>query len=225
MVAKTGRKDSGLDPWRPGAVVQEVFSHVVLAVIVIAGGIGYLGLLIMLLAEMLIVNLLTIALYPKRGLRRHLTDILKFFGFVVFLSIFVVATYSAALESPEETLVEFVDHLLFDWSMLLWIVGYSAVHLTALFMYARTRPDPRLEWTRLALAQGAVTLVSFFILIFVVVLVGAPLAHAARWFTASVDTETILVILALGVRLGFALLITRMPESELASIAGSPYID
>lgn len=225
MVAKAGGKSSGLDPWRPGAVVQEVFSHVVLAAIAIAGGLGYLGLLIMLLAEMLFVNLLSVVLYPKRGLRRHLTDLLKFFGLSAFLSVFVVASYSFTVESPSEALVAFASRLLLDWGMLLWIIGYSAVHLTALLVYARTRPDPRLEWTRLALAQGAVTFVSIFILIFAIVLIGAPLAHVLRWLVPTVDSEVIPVALAAGVRLGFALLITRMPESELARIAGNPYID
>ena len=212
-----------LAPFNLGATVQEVISHAVLLALAWFGGLGYLGTILVLVSEPLIVIALSIFLYPQRGVRRHLWDMVKSGALMGFLLIFVLATYAAA--HGESGGVGFDRLVQLEWSMLAWAVGYSAAHLTGMLVYAHTQPNPRKVWARLALSQGAVTFIALFITIFVAAFIGTWLAPMVRIYWPAVEVGDVLVLLAVLVRLGFAVLICHMPEHELDEIAENPYVD
>lgn len=77
---------------RPAAVVQELVSHALLLGFAWYGGLGYLGIVLVFIAEALLIISLSIVLFPQRGLRRHLLDMVKAAGLSAFLLFFLVAT-------------------------------------------------------------------------------------------------------------------------------------
>lgn len=210
-------------PFNRGKTLQEVVSHAVLLAIAWFGGLGYLGTILVLVSEPLIVIALSIFLYPQRGLRRHLWDMVKSSALMAFLLVFVVATYAAAHGARDG--VGFDQLVRLEWSMLAWALGYSALHLTGMLVYARTQPNPRKVWAGLALTQGAVTFVALFCTIFVVALIGSWLAPMVHIYWPAVQVGDVLVLLAVLVRLGFAVLMSHIPEDELDQIADNPYVD
>jgi hypothetical protein len=222
----TRAKRSDLAPWRPGAVLQELVSHTALYAVAWYGGLGYIGLLLMLALELVVVNLLSTVVYPERGVLRHLRDLVLFLPLMAFLLFFVLVTYGVARK--DELVGAAADSpfglLQLDLDLLRWTAIYTVLHLGAMLVYARTRPQPRLEWARLALTLGAVTFIAIFVLIFVVAFLGAPAVEAVRWLVGTdVPGDRVLCAIAVLVRLGFALLMSRMPEHDLKQIAAQPY--
>jgi hypothetical protein len=212
-----------LAPLNPGAALQEIASHAVLLAMAWFGGLGYLGTILVLVAEPLIVIGLSIFLYPQRGLRRHLWDLIKSCALMGFLLVFIVATYAAAHDNSGGTDPRSLIQL--EWSLLGWALGYSGLHLLGMLVHARTQPNPRKVWARLALTQGAVTFIALFLTIFAVAFIGTWLAPMVKQRWPQVQVGDVLVLLAVLVRLGFALLMSRMPEDELDKIASNPYVD
>ena len=212
-----------LAPFNLGATLQEVVSHAVLLALAWFGGLGYLGTILVLVSEPLIVIGLTIFLYPQRGLRRHLWDMVKSSALMAFLLVFVVATYAAAHGESGGVGIDRLIQL--EWSLLAWAFGYSALHLGGMLVYASTQPQPRKAWARLALTQGAVTFIALFCTIFVAAFIGTWLAPMVRIYWPAVQVGDVLVLLAVLVRLGFAILMSHIPERELDEIADNPYVD
>lgn len=210
-------------PFNLGRTVQEVVSHTVLLALAWYGGLGYLGAILVLVSEPLIVIGLSIFLYPQRGLRRHLWDMVKASALMALLLVFVLATYAAA--HGESDGVGFAQSIRLEWSMLGWALGYSALHLSGMLVYARTQPNPRKVWAGLALTQGGVTFVALFCTIFVAAFIGTWLAPMVRVYWPAVQVGDVLVLLAVLVRLGFAVLMSHIPEDELDQIADNPYVD
>ena len=112
-----------------------------------------------------------------------------------------------------------------DPIILLYALAYTALHLVAMAVYARTRPQPRKEWVRLATMQGATTFLSLFGLIFGAIFVGLFAIEFLRLFMPDIDGGSVLVLLAVLIRFGIALLVSRMPEKDLDQIAAKPYVD
>ena len=98
-------------------------------------------------------------IYRERSFVRHLGDLLTISGLMAFLLMFVFLSCGVALVGhsgePMPAAIEAAMDL--DTDLLGWTSAYAAVHLCALLILTRTRPDARKEWARLALAQGAVT--------------------------------------------------------------------
>jgi hypothetical protein len=211
-------------PWKPAAVVQESVSHVVLLALTWLSGLGYLGLLLIIAIEVPLITLLTIGLYPQRGLRRQLWDLVKVSFMMSFLMAFVLIM-SGLVAIPEFRQEASIDSLGLDAGTALWVVCIAALHLAALRWQAHRNPDPRRQWARLALVQGAINLFTVFGLIFVgtvaaLVIVPLLMALDPPW-----RPDAPLVLVAVGLRYSIALLMSRMTEAELAEIATDPYID
>jgi hypothetical protein len=223
-----GGRKSDLEPWRAGAVLQELVSHAALLGVAWISGLGYIGMMLILACELVLVNLLSTAMFPERGLLKHIFDLVKFIPVMAFLLLFVVLTYGVANEGEltGDAAESPFGLLQFDASLLQWTLGFSFVHLGTMFLYARTRPDPRLEWARMALMQSAVTFLAIFFSIFVVAFAG-PFAIAALRHVADAQTipgDQVLCALAVAVRLGFALLMSRMPDKDIQGVARNPYV-
>lgn len=220
----TSKLFKGLDPWNPTAAFREVVSHVMLAGFAIVAGLGYLGLMLVFVAELVLGNLVSAALYPERGLRRHLWDLLKFLGAMGFLLVFVFATYSAASGTKLDD-AGLWKNLGVGMGAVKAAVAFAAVHVAVLYALARRAKDPRVAWAKSVLMQNGATLVMLFFIIFIAVFAAPLLIGAAYLVGVEASPDRVLIVLAAAVRLFFALLLTRMPERELLDIARAPYID
>ena len=212
---------------RADAVLQETLSHAVLLGMAWFSGLGYLGVVLMLAGEMLLVNLLSVLIYRERSFARHLGDLLKFSALMALLLMFVFLSYGVALVGhsgePMPAAVQAAMDL--DTDLLGWTLAYAAVHLCAILILTRTRPDPRKEWARLALAQGGVTFLAIFFLIFVVIFLGPPIIDIVRLAFPGVAAGVVLAPFAVALRFALALVMSRIPEESLAQMGSNPYVD
>lgn len=216
----------GLAPWQPALAAQEVVSHVLLAAFAIGAGIGYLGLMLVFAAELVLGHLASIAVYPERGPWRHLADLLKFAFAMAFLAIFVVATYVVATAGGGQQIEDIGALLAADAAASVrWSVAFAALSVATRYVMARRGVDPKFAWTRSVLAQNGATLVAMFLLIFAVPMLGMAIGGIVELTGVALPLEAALVVLAAAMRLFFALLITRMPEHEMRDIARQPYVD
>ena len=216
----------GLDPWRPAAVVQELASHVLLVAAAIYFGIGYLGLMLVFMAEIVLGNLVSTGMYPERGVRRHLWDMVKIVAVMGFLLVFVVATYLVATDQGQDAAGgNPFERLRFDLDAVKLAVAFAAVHLSVLYLMARSQPDPRLAWTKSVSMQSAATFLALFFMIFVAAFAGPMVAGVAEIMSWPNPTDAALIVCVAALRLSLALLLTRMPEREVRQIASTPYVD
>ena len=214
----------GLAPWRPLVAVQEVLFHVLLAAFALWAGIGYLGLMLVFAAEMFLGNLVSVAVYPERGLRRHAWDLVKFVLAMGFLFVFVLATYAIArggMQSP----ADLMEAVRLERDAAGASAAFAAAHTGVLYFIARRAPDPKFAWARSVLVQNAATFVTMLLMIFVAAFAGAALSGVAEWWNSTAPIDAALIVLTAGMRLFFALLVSRMPEREMRDIAHQPYID
>ena len=215
----------GLDPWRPAAVAQEVASHALLVGFALYFGIGYLGLMLIFMCEIVIGNLVTAALYPERGVAKHLWDLVKITGLMAFLMVFVVATYLAVTNRGGESATDVWQRLDFDADAVKAAIAFAALHLSVLYVLARRQPEPRYAWTKTVLMQNAATFIGLFFMIFVAAFVGIAAAGVAELLGFANPADTALIVCVALLRLALCLLLTRMPEREAREIAGQPYVD
>ena len=219
---RRGNKD--LDPWRPAAVVQELVSHVMLVAFALYFGVGYLGLMLIFMAEIVIGNLISASLYPERGTGRHLLDLVKILGVMAFLLVFVIATYMAATDDGREG--NPLARLHVEVDAVKSAVAFAAVHMSVLYLLARNSADPKLAWTRSVLMQNAATFIGLFFMIFVAAFAGPLVGGAAEMlgYTRS-PVDAALIVCMAALRLSLALLLSRMPEREVRDISRTPYVD
>lgn len=217
------------DPLTRATLWRESVSHVILLAVGWSSGLGYLGMVMLLGAELLLMTLLSIAVYPERGVRRHLVSLLWFIGTLAFLGLFVVVTYGAAMDSVSgfdagESPFSVVR---IDPDLLPWLLGYTAAHLGVMLLYARTRPNPRMVWSEEVLLQGSATLATVFVMILVALFVATPLLIAIQWFTPVPEwvAENLLIGLLAAARFGMALVMNKLPQSARAEIAANPYVE
>jgi hypothetical protein len=222
----TRDRSRDLAPWRLGAVVQEVVAHAALLAVAWFSGLGYIGTVLVLALELVLVNLLSTVVFPERGVLKHLRDLLLFVPLVAFLLMFVLLTYGAAMESELEGAAADGPFglLRFDAELLRWTATFTAVHLGAMLAYALTRPQPRLAWARMALMQSAVTFIAIFLLVFAAVFLGPFAIRGARVLWPDTPGDHVLSALAVLIRFAIALVMSRMPEDEIEKIARDPYV-
>jgi hypothetical protein len=222
------RPRQALAPLRPGAVIQELFSHGLLLALVLSADLGYFGLMLLLALEVPLITVFSMTLYPERGFGRHLGDLIKGCAMMAFLLVFIVVSLSLALgrEPPELSDPQVFDEVL-RWkpAVLAWSLGFAALHLLALRWQAARGPNPRLVWASLVLTQGGVSAVTLLIMVFAGFAVGAGLVPLLRMLWPPLDPHLPLVLATVMLRLFFALLISRMPASEMAEMSRNPYVD
>ncbi len=216
-----------LAPWNASRVTQEVAGHLVLLFAVWFGGLGYFGLALLMSAELLLICSLSILIFPERGVRRHLWDMLKLGGVTLFLLLFVFVTGGEVLRvGGEEAFGSAIGSVVeLPPGALAWAVLASAVHIAVLAIQARRSPQPRIAWVQLAIMNGGITVVWLLLLIPLPLLLGSLLVELSVTIASHAPRDTLLVLAALALRLAPALLVTRMPAKDIESIAGNPYVD
>jgi hypothetical protein len=217
------------DPVSPATLKRETVAHVMLLAVGWSSGVGYLGMMLMLGAELLLLTLLSIVVYPERGVWRHFVSLAWFVFLLAFLGLFVVLTYRVAMESVPgfEAGENPFSVVRLDPNLVYWTLGYTALHLLAMLVYARTRKNPRAAWSESVLMQGSATMMTVFIMIFGALIVGGPLLTALQWvWTMSVSSaEAVLILLLVLAHFGMSLVISRLPQSARDEIAENPYVE
>jgi hypothetical protein len=213
----------------PRTVAVVVVSHLMLLAGILWGGMPYVALQLLLAVELLAINLASIPLYPARGLRKHVFDVLKTIAGLLFILFFVIMTFGiakaegggedlplpAALASLRE-----VDAATFGWAF-----AYVVVHIGISLWQAFSASEPRLAWARSTLSEGGTTLVAMLLMVFVAVFVGVPLSMLLARLGLEVDVDQLLACLMVAVRCVMALVTATISERELRTMAANPYLN
>jgi hypothetical protein len=212
----------------PRTVAMVVVSHLMLLAGTLWGGMPYLVLQLLLAVELLAVNLASISLYPARGLRKHVGDVLKTMAGLLVIMFFVIVTFgvakaegggdyplSAALASLQEV----------DPATLGWAFAYVVVHIGISLGQAFASSEPRLAWARSTLSDGGTTLVAMFLMIFVTVIVAVPLLTLLARVGLAVDVDQLLACLMVALRCAVALVTATISEREMKTMAANPYLN
>lgn len=213
----------------PALGLQVVAAHAVLLVGALFGGLPYVIVQCLLGAELLLINLATIPLYPQRPLRRHLVDLLKSAGLLVFVLFFLLVAYGVvAAEAgrpgqPLELVSGVLRHV--GTGDLGWALVYVLARVGFTAWQARRSRDPRGTWTRQSLAFGGSTLVAMLFMVFVSFFAGMPLVKLLSSAGIRVDVDALLAGLMVCVRCLTALVATTISDGEMDSIAHDPYVD
>ena len=204
-----------------GLLVQAVASLSALAL----GWISFLMFLCTTMAEAVLVSVLTGLLYPARGWRR-VTDALKAVLACGFTGALIAPLYVAAAVPARE--LAWADRLLqglgFTPGSFMVALVLLMLRLGALWLRARSTPDPRYTWGRDAMRDGAVLTVSLFLACFasfVALLASPPLAIVFGAHAADVAFGLMLV----SITTGLSCVAGTMTEEELREIVGNPYVD
>jgi hypothetical protein len=137
-------------------------------------GVDGLALTLALAAELLLINLLSVAMFPELGRAKQGRDTIG--SIVVILALLPLILVSSSAALGQELLPESLwARLLASLSPSTWGVAaiFSAVHVGMLWAAARRSEAPQREWVRQGVAQGATTLLGFVLQI--VVLFGLAL--------------------------------------------------
>jgi hypothetical protein len=199
---------------KPHVVVNESIQA---SLILFALAIGALKLPMLLglwMLELVIVTALTASFFPQRGRKRAALDVAKMIFMCGFLSVFLIACYTAA-----------GGVLRFESWSALSAAALLALRLASSARDAKKAPDPKRAWAGAALARGAVVLLGMVLGIFAGFLLGLPLASALRYIAPDVAPDVALGLILLAVQVFFAVLLSTMSEEEFKGIVGNPYLD
>lgn len=213
----------------PRTVLMVVGTHLLLLAGILWGGLPYLALQVLLAAELVVINLASVALYRERGLRKHVGDLLKTIAGMVFILFFVLVTYGVARVegggSEDYPLpVALASLAAIDTGALAWAFGYMVLHLSASLWLAFSSPDPRLAWAKSTLSEGGTTFVGMFLMIFVAIFVATPFAAALVRLGFAVDIDILLACLMVALRTVLALVMATVSERETAAMAANPFL-
>jgi hypothetical protein len=202
---------------KPATLRAELVELVAALALIAMGWLSLPTLLLAVMAELVATVALSRHFYPQRGLRRHLQDVAKMFGLVIFLGIFIIAAYAGAggfargvVPAPQQ---------------LLGVLVLVAIRSVLLLLAARAAPDPRRYWAASALMRGGALMVGSLFAAFTCFLPGVLLAGwlAAVWPEHAADLVIAAIYLInIGV---MACILSTMSEQEFAEIAGNPYLD
>ncbi len=214
-----------LRPAHPSTIAEQILLHALLLWLAVQPFMSLFVLVLLLAAEIVLISALTAVLYPARGLRRHAIDIAK----VVFSHLLIVTLVTALYLGASGTGSRIGDPVAvaqalagqFQRANAGWILAYAGAHLLLMLLRAMLSPTPRLRWARTAIAEGAASLLA---LLGLLLLLGALLILSDGGLPDGGDGRlpwvgVVLVVL----RLGFALLVHHLPDSEWAQIARTPY--
>ena len=202
-----------------------LFSHGVLLWFAWTGSLGYLGMILIYAAELLLIDVTSIPLYLSRGVSVHLFDALKMsFALFLFLA-FNIFGYdiSMAPSNNNAPLMGFGDLVNLDVRSLLIAIGYMVLRTLMIFTTAATSKKPRLSWARSTLVGGGVTMVTLFFMAFLS-FAGGVIVPVVHWVYAGATVSAVLSTLFVAVHFGASLIVAKMPQKELAEIAEHPYV-
>jgi hypothetical protein len=205
------------DQVKPAVVRTELFELAVALVLMSLGWLSLPTLLLAVAAELVVTVALTYAVYPERGLRRHLLDVAKMLALTTFLAVFILAAYAGARG--------FDDGVLPDAREWIGVPALVALRCLMALREARAARDPRLQWSRSALMRGGALVVGTVLSAFTCFLGGVLLAGLlAPWFPERAADLAVggVYLVTTGV---IACILSTMSEHELAEISRQPYVD
>lgn len=211
----------------PSLALQQTLLHGLLLWLALQPFMGFFVLLLLIAAEVVLISTLTALLYPERGLRRHAIDMVKvLLSHAVILSL--VTALFLATNGTGNTLSNFSElrELLtaqVQQAHLGWLLGYAAIHLLLILLFALGSRDRRLYWAREAIAEGAASLLA---LLTMLVLLGAFLILSDGGLAGDHTADGLpwASITLVALRYAFALLVQHMPDSEWAQTVRAPYV-
>jgi len=207
-------------------VAELAGAHAVLLAAVLLGGVPYVWMQVMLAVELLALNLATVALYPERGWRKHVGDILKLTGGLAFVMVFLVVTWGVASAAGDASAaqagLEGLNRI--EGRSIAWLLVYPLVHVAISWAQAVASPHPRRAWAQSTLSSGAVTFIAMFFMVFAALFVGAPLIGGIDAVGLKVNPDSVLGSLMVLLRFLLSLVVATMPPSEMEAIAENPYL-
>ncbi len=217
------------DPLSSAVLWRESLSHLAMLAVGWWSGAGYLGLILILGIELLLLGLVSMAVYPERGIRKHVVSLLWFVFTLAFLGMFIVLTYGEAMKAvPGHVSGATVFALIpRDADLLLWAAIYSAAHMLAMFVHARRSARPRIVWSENVLLNGAATVIAVLLLIPFTPAFASTLLSAlqGRVHITVATVDQILIALLVLLHFGSALLLNKLPQSVRHEIADTPYTE
>jgi hypothetical protein len=163
---------------------------------------------------LIIVTALTASFYPQRGRKRASMDVAKMIFMCGFLSVFLIACYTAA-----------GGVLRFESWSALSAAALLALRLASSARDAKKAPDPKHAWASAALARCTVVLLGMVLGIFAGFLLGLPLTSVLRHIVPDVAPDLAIGLMVLAVQVFFVALLSTMSEEEFKGIVGNPYMD
>ena len=211
----------------PRAALSVGIAHAFMLIGCLWGGLPYVFLQALLVAELILVSLATIPLYPERSLWKHILDIVKLSAGLVFVLFFVVVTYGIVSEgdSGNALAAGLGQFQQVDLSDVLWAAGYLVVHVGISVAQALGSADPRGTWAKNNLAEGGATFVSMFLIVFVAFFVAVPIVTGGEMVGVAVDADALLAGLMVVVRFFMVLVVTTISAAEMDAMASNPYVD
>lgn len=206
-------------------VAQLAFSHAVLLAGCVWGGLPYVVLQALVAAEVILLDLATIALYPERGFGKHLWDLVKLCAGLAFVMFFIVVSYAVAAhgENRNPLLVVFDELRDLDVRGLAWIVAYAAGQLAIALWRAWHSSTPRTTWTRDNIGTGAASFLAMFFMVFVAFFVAQPVLIGFAKIGIAIDANALLASLMVVVRFLLMLLVATFSATQIEEIARDPY--
>ncbi|HET9485163.1 MAG TPA: hypothetical protein VFO79_14475 [Xanthomonadales bacterium] len=209
----------------PRTILATAAMHVPLLAALWTGALGYLTLQVLLAAELVVLNLATIPFYRERGAGRHLRDTLMLAGGLLFVLCFLLVTYGVALEGDSgNALMAALGALArpgaaaYGWGLL-----YVVVHVVIALQHARAAPDPRRAWAQGMLAEGGVTFIAMFFMVFAAIFAGRPIVAGLELAGVAADVDAVLGTLMVVLRFGLSLVAATITPREMDAIAANPY--
>jgi hypothetical protein len=200
---------------RLGLLLHETASHAILLGIALSSGLGFGGALLLLVADLLLVILLSMPVHREHSAPKYLLGLLMTAGLLGFLMLMTLFAYGIAIENQAPALgAALLGPLLpLNVETLKWLIGLSAAHLLLMFGYVWTQPEPRRAWDRLTFLGAGATLLSLFVLMFVIGIAGDSAIAIARWFVPELQPDAVLTAMLVGLRLLFTALMAIAPDS------------
>ena len=202
-------------------MLQELISHALLFGVFVASGLDFSGAVLLLVADLLLMTLLSIPVHRAYSLGYYLRKLLLLLGLLVFLLLMCSIAYRTALGDGEVRFdaAFFARLLAFEPELLVWMIVLSTLHLAVKLGYAYLQREPRRAWDQITAIASVATLLSLFFLTFVILLLGEPAIALARRFDPTPDPETVLIALMVGLRLTWCCLLLLTPPPSLRELA------
>ena len=201
-------------------------SHIVLLAVTLFGGLSYLIMQSVLMGEVVLLGLATIPLYPKRGLRSHVFDMLKMTFMLAFIFLFVLLTYGATTGESDRALgIAWQSLEAAGTDDLLLSLFYVAVSLGISLWQVMRQPDPRQAWASSRLLDGTVTTLAMFFITFITIFLVKPIVLALSNWGIPMNVDSVLITCMVMTRFFFALVGATLSETSMNLIAASPYAD
>lgn len=210
----------------PRTAARIAISHVVLLIGSIWGGLPYIFLQLLLVAELVLLTLATIPLYPGRSILTHALDMLKLCAGLAFVFFFILVGYGVARGGSQASMIAgLVDLRDIGISDAAWALGYLILSLAISMNSALRSANPRKTWAKSKLADGATTFLALFFMVFVTFFIGKPILSGLASIGLKIDVDVLLSTLMVIVRYILSLVMSTISDSEMETISRNPYLE